>query len=126
MHPTRNSAVLIVTGSSGRVMPGVRRSNLGLTGEWRAYVQNGVCPKCSSREVYHSDATGEAHGVSVARSQPYMRLYKDARWVPDVWMIELSYYVCRFCGYFETYVRDVGELSRLDACTNWRRVDGES
>jgi len=24
MHPTRNSAALIITGSSGRVMPGVR------------------------------------------------------------------------------------------------------
>ena len=28
MHPTRNSATLIINGSSGRVMPGVRRSSL--------------------------------------------------------------------------------------------------
>ncbi len=89
-------------------------------------MQNGVCPKCASREVYYSDATGETHGISVDRSQPYVRLYKDATWMPDVWMIALSYYLCRSCGYFETYVRDVGELSRLDACTNWQRVDGTS
>ncbi len=89
-------------------------------------MQNGICPKCSSQEVYHSDATGETHGVSVDRSQPFVRLYKDAKWIPDVWMIELSYYVCRSCGFFETYVRDVSELSRLDACTNWRWVNEES
>jgi len=29
MHPTRNSAVLIIEGSSGRVMPGVRQLALG-------------------------------------------------------------------------------------------------
>jgi predicted nucleic-acid-binding Zn-ribbon protein len=86
-------------------------------------MRDGSCPKCASGEIYYSDATGQAHGISVDRSQPYVRLYKDARWVPDVWMLELSYYVCRSCGYLETYVRDARELSKLDECTNWHRVD---
>ncbi len=85
-------------------------------------MRDGVCPKCSSEEVYYSDATGMEHGVSIDRSSPYVRLYKDAKWAPDVWMLELSYYLCRSCGYFETYVRDPGELSKLDVSTNWRRV----
>jgi hypothetical protein len=31
MHPTRNSAAPIIKGSGGRVMPDVRRFNLGVT-----------------------------------------------------------------------------------------------
>jgi len=31
MHPTRNRATLNINGSSGRVMPGVRRLNLSET-----------------------------------------------------------------------------------------------
>lgn len=87
-------------------------------------MRDGVCPKCASAEVYYSDAGGATHALSAGGGAPLVRLYRDAKWLPDVWMLETAHYLCRSCGYFETYVRDAAELSKLDDCTNWRRVGG--
>jgi predicted nucleic-acid-binding Zn-ribbon protein len=83
-------------------------------------MQNGLCPKCSSGEVYYSDATGSEHGLHDA---PLVNLYKDRKWVPDISMLELAYYLCQSCGYLDMYVRDTDQLSKLGECTNWRKVE---
>lgn len=86
-------------------------------------MQNGICPKCDSKEVYCSDASGIQHGLSINRSSPLVQIFKENKWIPDVSMLELNYYLCRSCRYFEMYVRDIDQLSKLGDCTNWRKVE---
>jgi hypothetical protein len=88
-------------------------------------VRSGICQKCSSDKVYYSDAKGMEHGITVDSSSPLVRLYKDNRWVPDIWLLEMAHYLCQSCGYFESYVLDVDQLSKLDECTNWRRLKSQ-
>lgn len=83
-------------------------------------MQNGTCPKCSSDQVYISDASGAQTAIS---TYPLVKIYKENKWVPDITMLELNYYVCRSCGHFEMGIRDIGELEKLDDCTNWRKID---
>jgi predicted nucleic-acid-binding Zn-ribbon protein len=86
-------------------------------------VRDGQCPKCSSQEVYSSLARGAQAGLSTDGGQPLLRIYKDKRFIPDISLLEMACYVCRDCGYFEMYVRDTSQLSRLDDCTNWQKVN---
>jgi hypothetical protein len=88
-------------------------------------VRSGICQKCTSEKVYYSDAKGLEHGITVDSSSPFVRLYKDTRWVPDIWLLQMAHYVCQSCGYFETYVLDVEQLSKLDECTNWRKLKSQ-
>jgi predicted nucleic-acid-binding Zn-ribbon protein len=82
----------------------------------------GTCPKCASEEVYYNDAKGSQSGLSTDGGQPLLRVYKDKRFMPDIALLEMNCYVCRACGYFEMYVQDVAQLSKLDDCTNWSRI----
>lgn len=82
-------------------------------------MKNGHCPKCASQEVYYSDAQGVQHGFTDAAR---MRIFKDKKWVPDIAVLEMAYYVCQSCGYCETYVLKLAELAKLTDCTNWRKV----
>ena len=84
-------------------------------------MQQGQCVKCSSLEVYTAEGTGLHHGLTDAS---YLRIYKDQKWVPDVQILPLDYYVCQTCGYFEMYVHDVDRLAALTDSSNWRRVRG--
>lgn len=83
-------------------------------------MRNGICPKCSSDQVYLSDASAAQTAVS---TYPLLKIYKENKWVPDIAMLEFNYYVCGSCGHFEMSVRDVGQLSKLDDCTNWRKIE---
>ncbi|MBK8902995.1 MAG: hypothetical protein IPM53_17525 [Anaerolineaceae bacterium] len=83
-------------------------------------MKNGICPKCSSTEVYRSKAkTGLEYGLVVDRSTPLLNIYKDKSWWPDVTMLYMDFFVCRDCGCFEMYVQDIEKLDKLEDCTNW-------
>lgn len=86
-------------------------------------MKNGQCPKCLSAEVYVCNATGAQSGISTDGGQPLLRLYKENRFIPDITLLEMGCYVCRGCGYLELHVRNVGELAKLDNCTNWQKVN---
>ncbi|HEX8843726.1 MAG TPA: hypothetical protein VF791_03735 [Pyrinomonadaceae bacterium] len=85
-------------------------------------MRDGRCPRCASEEVYYSDGQGAQAGLSTDGGQPLLRIYKDKRFIPDITLLELDCYICRACGHFEMCVRDVNQLSKLDDCTNWRRM----
>jgi predicted nucleic-acid-binding Zn-ribbon protein len=85
-------------------------------------MRQGICAKCGSGEVYVSEASGAQSGLTAGGGQLCLRIYKENRFIPDVHVLETEVYVCRSCGYFESYVRDAAALSKLDDCTNWRRV----
>ena len=82
-------------------------------------MQNGICPKCSSPEVYYSAAKGGQHGLN---ETSYVRIFKEKKWVPDITLLEFAYYLCRGCGYFEMYAQDLEKLAALEDCSNWRKV----
>jgi predicted nucleic-acid-binding Zn-ribbon protein len=84
-------------------------------------MQNGHCPKCSGQEVYFSDARGIQQGIT---EESYLNIFKDKKWVPDVALLKMAYYVCQTCGYFETYVAELDKLAKLTDATNWHKVGG--
>lgn len=83
-------------------------------------MENGICPKCSSTEVYFSDAANAFNGLS---NNPFLRIYKENKWIPDIELLEFNYYLCRSCGHFEMKIRELDRLAKLDDCTNWRKID---
>lgn len=83
---------------------------------------NGFCPKCNNETIFYSNAEGVEAGVATGNSSPFLRIYKDNSWTPDISLLQLEYYVCQTCGYFESHVHDVEELSKLDDSTNWRKI----
>jgi len=85
-------------------------------------MQNGECPRCHTRTVYRSIATNTQGGLTTGDGSPLIRIYKENRWVPDIDLLTLTVYLCRSCGYVETYVSDLGRLEKLDDCTNWSPV----
>ena len=84
-------------------------------------MKNGRCPKCESHEIYHSDAGGAQRGLHV-ESGPFLNIYKDKKFMPDIDLLEMHYYVCQQCGYFEMYVKEMNKLGKLSDSTNWHRV----
>ncbi len=86
-------------------------------------MRNGICLKCSNKNVYLSTATGIQSGLKTGDGQPLLNIYKENRFIPDVDCLEMDYYVCRTCGFFEMYVRDTSRLAKLDDCTNWTKLE---
>jgi predicted nucleic-acid-binding Zn-ribbon protein len=86
-------------------------------------MREGRCPKCASEQIYYSNAKGAQSGLSTDSGQPLLRIYKDNRFIPDISLLEMDYYLCRQCGYLEMYVRDISQLAKLDDCTNWQKVN---
>lgn len=86
-------------------------------------MRNGICVKCSAKTVYFSNAKGVHNGLKTGDGGPYLNIYKDNKWIPDIDFLEMSYYVCQTCGYFEMYARDLDALTKLDDCDNWKKVE---
>ena len=82
-------------------------------------MRDGHCPKCSATEVYKCEEQGLKHALIEANS---LRIYKDKRLVPDITFLGFAHYVCKQCGYFESYVLQVDQLSKLTDSDNWTRV----
>lgn len=85
----------------------------------------GICPKCSSEKVYYSDTTGVKAGVSVSGKASFMHLFKYDFWRPESVNLQMAFYICQSCGYFESYVIDTEQLSKLDNTDNWKRVKSD-
>jgi hypothetical protein len=79
----------------------------------------GQCPKCSSSAVYCADKKRTQPGLT---DPSYIKILTDKKWVPDVAIVEMTYYLCQDCGYFEQYALDLEKLAALDGCSNWRKV----
>jgi hypothetical protein len=88
-------------------------------------MRSGICPKCNSNEIYYSDAKGVQSAITTGSGSLLVRLYKDNKWVPDIWLLPLECYLCKECGYFESYVMNAEELSKLDESTNWRKLSAK-
>lgn len=86
-------------------------------------MRNGVCPKCGSKKVYHCDANGTQSGVTTGNGSISVRLYKENNWIPDIQTAKTSHYLCQNCGYLESYVTNVTELSKLDDFDNWKLLN---
>ena len=86
-------------------------------------MQNGICSKCGTKSVYFSNAGGAQNGLKTGDGSPLLNIYKDEKWFPSITLLNTNYYVCQNCGYFEIYIRDISELSKLDDCTNWQKVE---
>jgi hypothetical protein len=86
-------------------------------------MRNGLCVKCGADTVYFSSAKGSQTGLKTGDGSPYLNIYKDNKWIPDIDYLEMNYYVCRACGYFEMFVLDVSKLIKLDDCDNWQKIE---
>lgn len=85
-------------------------------------MKNGSCVKCSAKTVYYSDEKGPMSGFK-SESGLYLQIYKENKWIPDIHSSQMIYYVCRTCGYFEMFVRDLDVLEKLDDCDNWKKIE---
>ncbi len=88
-------------------------------------MHNGICPKCSSEQVYNAPAESTTTGMGTSEGLLYLQIL-NANWLSTVTQVRLSSYVCQSCGYIEMYVDDAEALSKLEASANWRKVDRQS
>ena len=86
-------------------------------------MKNGLCVKCSAETVYYSDEQYPQSGLKTDSGYPYLNVKKEKRWIPDIHHSQMVSYVCRTCGYFEMFVKDLSILTKLDDCDNWRKVE---
>ena len=87
-------------------------------------MRNGLCVKCSANTVYFSNAKGIQSGLRTDSDYPRLNIYKDNKWIPSIASSQMDSYICRTCGYFEMYVRDLNVLTNLDDCDNWQKIEG--
>ena len=87
-------------------------------------MQNGLCIKCNTKNVYHSNAKGSQSGLKTDSGSPLLNIFKENRFIPDIDLLEMDYYVCQSCGYFVMFVRDLSKLAKLDNCDNWKKLEG--
>ena len=87
-------------------------------------MQNGSCLKCSAETVYYSDESYPKSGLKTDSGYPYLNIQKENRWIPDIHHSQMVCYVCRTCGYFEMFVKDLTILAKLDDCDNWKKIEG--
>jgi predicted nucleic-acid-binding Zn-ribbon protein len=85
-------------------------------------MRNGTCLKCSTQNVYFSNASAIQNGLKTGDGYPLLNIYKENRFIPDIDYLEMDYYVCGACGYFEMYVRDISRLFKLDESSNWVKL----
>jgi hypothetical protein len=86
-------------------------------------MRNGSCIKCSAETVYFSNAMNLKNGLLTDSGYPRLNIYKDNKWIPDIDSSQMNSYVCRTCGYFEMFVRDLSILTKLDDCDNWQKLE---
>jgi predicted nucleic-acid-binding Zn-ribbon protein len=87
-------------------------------------MKNGACPKCSSNEIYHSPESG----FYPASMHPYgMRVMEgEGFWEEKVHVVNLEHYVCRACGFFETYASaNDPNFALLEKASNWEKLNKE-
>ena len=88
-------------------------------------MKNGLCIKCGAETVYYSSAKATQNGLRTDSGYALLNIYKDNKWIPDIHTSEMDSYVCRTCGYYEMFVRDLNILTKLDDCDNWKKIEGK-
>lgn len=88
-------------------------------------MKNGSCVKCNAKTVYCADEKYPKNGLMTDSGYPYLKIYRENKWIPDVYSSQMTSYVCRTCGYFEMFVRDLSALEKLDDCDNWKKVEAD-
>jgi predicted nucleic-acid-binding Zn-ribbon protein len=90
-------------------------------------MKNGICPKCNSSEVYHSFSESSlGAGLRADDGILMVNLHKESKSLfgDDFTLLPVGSYLCRSCGYVESYVQDMARLSqKLDEATNWKKVN---
>lgn len=90
-------------------------------------MKNGSCPKCNSKEIYHSFSESNLNaGLRADDGVLMVNLHKESKSLfgDDFTLITVEGYLCRNCGYVEPYVHDLERLSqKLGEATNWEKVN---
>jgi DNA-directed RNA polymerase subunit M/transcription elongation factor TFIIS len=81
-------------------------------------MRDGKCPKCSSTEIYYAQTKGLSANTSHILALHTFTTSGRAK----VELFNLENYVCRTCGYLETYVTTDENLARLDYSTTWKKL----
>jgi predicted nucleic-acid-binding Zn-ribbon protein len=76
-------------------------------------MQDGVCPKCGSDEIYSNQEIGPVNSVYGVQAIPVRGAVRTE-------FARLVSYVCAECGYAESYVR--GSQSIAQIVRHWKKV----
>ena len=76
-------------------------------------MKSGICPKCSSHEVFSGAGIALKKGPFGSNSIP----------IGLTSMAALDNFVCAECGYVESYISDAGKLAELSR--KWRKIELE-
>lgn len=81
-------------------------------------MKNSVCPKCFSTEIYHAE-----NGFYPSSNHKYgMRILEGEGWNADITVVTMTHYVCRACGYFESYVNPGDpDFAKIETSSNWKK-----
>ena len=77
----------------------------------------GICPKCSSLEIYHGVAT-DGEGLSAGSYTALVELHAGKEQA-TLW---IDTYICRACGYMELFVANQASLALLPQADGWVKV----
>lgn len=75
-----------------------------------AILKNGICPKCASYEIYHSNASPRSSDRVTLREGTFAG--QDAS--------SITRLICVKCGYLEYYLLDEGDRHAIEE--SWERV----
>jgi hypothetical protein len=76
-------------------------------------LKSGICPKCSSHEVFSGAGIALKKGPFGSNSIP----------IGLTSMAALDNFVCAACGYVESYISDAGKLAELSR--KWGKIEPE-
>ena len=91
-------------------------------------MRNGICPKCNATEVYHSFSKKSLDsGLKAPDTAPMVNFHKVGKGLfgANYALFTLAAYLCRKCGYLETYVPEADleqNSQKLAEATNWNKV----
>ena len=81
----------------------------------------GICPKCSSREIYRGIST-EGEGLTPG-SYPLLAEIRAGSQQTTLW---IDTFICRACGHVELCVANPAGLALLPNADGWVRVIGNT
>ena len=80
-------------------------------------MNNGVCPKCNSTEVYRGTAS-EGEGLSAGSYNSLIEIIAG-KTQTTLW---IETYICRSCGCVEMRVANRQDLAALPQAEGWEKV----
>jgi hypothetical protein len=92
-------------------------------------MRTGICPKCNSNEIYHSFSKSSLDsGLRAGDGMLMVNFHKVGKGLfgDNFAMFTLESFLCRSCGYIETYVpqADLEKMSlKLETATNWNKIN---